>query len=52
MFLDDEDGFIEENDGNKYLVFILIDKNKETLKNYKNVWDETKKQIEIINDDE
>ena len=52
MFLDDVDGFIEENDGNKYLVFILTDKNKETLKNYKNVWDETKKQIEIINNDE
>ena len=27
-------------------------KNKEALKNYKKLWEETKRQIEVINDDE
>ena len=52
MFLDDADGYIEENDGIKYLVFTLAGKNKEALKNYTKHWEETKKQIEVINDDE
>ena len=52
MFLNDVDGYIEENDGIKYLVFASTDKNKEALKNYKILWEETKKQIEVINDDE
>ena len=50
MFLDDADGYIEENDGIKYLVFTLAGKNKEALKNYTKHWEETKKQIEVIND--
>ena len=32
MFLDDVDGYIDENDGIKYLVFASTDKNKEALK--------------------
>ena len=32
--------------------FLLFQKKKETLKNYKNFWEETKRQIESINDDE
>ena len=36
LFHDDVDGYIEENDGIKYLVFASTDKNKEALKNYKN----------------
>ena len=36
----------------KYLVFYSTDKIKETIKNYKRLWEETKKQIEVINDDE
>ena len=51
LFLDDADGYIEENDGNKYLVFASTDKSKEALKNYKKLWEETKRQIEVINDD-
>ena len=43
---------IEENDGIKYLVFTPTEKNKEALKNYKKLWEETKKQIEVINNDE
>ena len=52
LFLDDADGYIEENDGIKYLVFTSTGKNKEALKNYTKHWEETKKQIEVINDDE
>ena len=51
LFLDDVDGYIEENDGIKYLVFASTDKSKEALKSYKKFWEETKRQIEVINDD-
>ena len=52
LFLDDLDGYIKEDDGIKYLVFTPAEKNKEALKNYKNFWEEIKRQIESINDDE
>ena len=51
LFLDGVDGYIEGNDGIKYLVFASTEK-KETLKNYRTLWEETKRQIEIINNDE
>ena len=44
------DGYIEENDGIKYLVFDSKDENKEQLKKYTEHWKETKKRIEAIND--
>ena len=34
LFLDDVEGYIEENDGIERLVFASTDKNKEALKNY------------------
>ena len=43
------DGHIEENNGNKYLVFDSIDDNKEALKKYTERWDGTKNEIETIN---
>ena len=52
MFLDDADRYIEENDGIKYLVFASTDENKEALKKYTKIWEETKRPIEVINDDE
>ena len=52
FFLDDVDGYIEENDGIKYIVFASTEKNKEALENYKTLWEETKRQIEVINDNE
>ena len=52
LFLDDVDGQIQENDGIKYLVFASTGKNKEALKNYTKLWEETKRQIEVINNDE
>ena len=41
-----------KNNGIKYLVFTPSEKSKEALKNYKKLWEETKRQIEVINDDE
>ena len=52
LFLDDVDGHIETNNGIKYLVFDSTDENKEALKNYTKLWEETKRQFEVINDDE
>ena len=52
FFLDDIDGCIEKNDGIKYIAFTPTEKNKEALKDYKKLWEETKRQIEVINDDE
>ena len=51
LFLGDLDRYIEKNNGIKYLVFDSTDKNNETLKNYKKLQEETKRQIEVINDD-
>ena len=51
LFLNDVDGYIDENHGIKYLVFASTDKSKEALKSYKKFWEETKRQIEVINDD-
>ena len=48
LFLDDIDGHIEENNGIRCLVFTPIDKSKEALRNYKKLWEETKRQIEVI----
>ena len=44
------DGYIEESNGNKYLIFASTVKNKEILKRYKELWNETKNQITTIND--
>ena len=43
------DGYIEGDNGNKYLVFASTDKNEKVLKKYKKLWDEIKNQIETIN---
>ena len=48
FFLDDVHGYIEENDGIKYLVFTSTNKNKEPLKIIKELWEETKRQSEGI----
>ena len=40
---------IEENNGNKYLVFNSADENKELLKTYKELWNGIKNTIETIN---
>ena len=43
------DGYIEEKNGNKYLVFASTDKNKEILKKYTELWDEIKNLLKTIN---
>ena len=40
---------IEEKNKNKYLVLDNVDENKDFLKNYKEVWEGVKKEIETIN---
>ena len=52
LFFDDVNEYIEENDRIKYLTFASTNKNKEALKNYTKFWEETKRQIEVTNDDE
>ena len=43
------DGYIEKNNGDKYLIFASTGKNKKVLKNYIKLWDEIKNKIEKIN---
>ena len=44
-------GYIEEKNGNKYLIFDdSVDENKEVLKNYNEVWDGIKNKMKAIND--
>ena len=43
------DGFIEESNGNKYLVFASTDKQKEVLTKYREPWDKIKYLIKTIN---
>ena len=43
-------GYIEENNGNKYLVFISTDGNKNILAKLTKLWDDIKHFIETINE--
>ena len=43
---------VEEKNGNKYLVLDEIDKNKEVLEKYEEVWEGIEKEIETINSGE
>ena len=47
-----ERNFIEEKNGNKYLVLDDIDESKEVLKKYEEVWEGMKKEVETINSGE
>ena len=40
---------IQENNGNKYLVFDSVDENKKVLKKYTELWGGIKNKTEIIN---
>ena len=44
-------GYIEEKNGNKYLIFDSVDENKEVLKKYADIWDGIKNKIKAINVD-
>ena len=43
------DGFIEEKNGSKYLVFDSTDESKEVLTEHTELWDGIKNEIETIN---
>ena len=49
LLINHASGYIEEQDVNKYLIFVLTDENKELLKKYGYVWDGTKNEIKAIN---
>ena len=42
-------GYIEEKNGNKYLIFDSVDENKEVFEKYADVWDGIKNKIKAIN---
>ena len=52
LIFDNVNGNIEEKNGIKYLVFAHTDENKEALKKYAKLWNETKNQIKTINGSE
>ena len=43
--------YIEKSGENRYLIFASTEKNKIMLKKYTEIWDEIKKQIELITGD-
>ena len=43
------DGYIEEKNKSRYLVFGSTDENKEVFKKYRELWDCIKNEIEAIN---
>ena len=45
------DAYIEKRGENRYLIFASTEKNKVMLKNYTELWDEIKEQIELITGD-
>ena len=51
LIISEADGYIEEKNGSKYLVFDSANENNEVLKKYNELWDEIKNEIETINGD-
>ena len=41
--------YMEEKNGNKYLIFDSVDENKEVFEKYEDIWDGTKNKIKAIN---
>ena len=52
MHVNHANGYIEEKNENKYLIFDTTDENKELLKKYSDVWSGIKNKIEEISPDE
>ena len=50
LIFNNVDGYIEESNEDKYLIFASTDKNKGVLENYTEFWNEIKDQIEAISD--
>ena len=49
MHINHASGCIEEENGNKYLIFNSVDENKEVLKRYTDIWDGIKNKIKATN---
>ena len=49
LFIGDADGYIEENNGSKYLTFDSTDKSENVLEKYTKLSDEIKHHIQKIN---
>ena len=49
LIISEVDGYFEEKNGSKYLIFNSTDKNKEVLKKYIKLWNGIKNKIETIN---
>ena len=49
--IDHANGYIEEKNGNKYLIFDSDDENKELLKKYTDVWNGIKNKIQFNSND-
>ena len=50
--IDHARGYMEEKNGNKYLIFDSLNENKEVSKKYANVWDWVENKRKAINGDE
>ena len=48
LIIGEVDGYIEKNNGNKYLTFASTEKNKKVLGKYTNLWDKIKYHIQTI----
>ena len=51
LVFNDLDGYFEKSGEKRYLIFASTEKNKVMLKNYIELWDEIKEQIELITGD-
>ena len=49
LIVGEVDGYIEENNGNKYSTLPSTDKNKKVVENYIKLWDKIKYHIQTIN---
>ena len=50
--IDHANGYIEEKNGIKYLIFDSVDENKDLLKKYNDIWSGIKNKIEEVSDSE
>ena len=51
LLIDHASGYIEEKNGNRYISFDSVDKNKEVLKKFRDVGNGIKNKIKAINGD-
>ena len=49
LIIAEVDGYIEENNGKKYLTFASTNKNKKVIETYTKLWDEIKYHIQTRN---